>query len=158
MGPMTVPSSMAELDASFVFDGAYRSRGSMTMAERASYGLGEARSSFAAHIPLRAHSPCSPQTSIGAVEHPQNESVVSSLPPRRVQGSRRVVIPSGGSTPAATHQRRPSAASHPRRCPRAGLRRDTPIRFTVKLNDRVLEGVALAGRIIATRELPGRAR
>jgi len=62
MNATSVPTALAEQDASFLFDGVYRPRGSLTLADKASYGLRERGERFRSCL---AQSQVDPLISVG---------------------------------------------------------------------------------------------
>lgn len=151
MGPTTLPPSMAELDASFVFEGAYRSRGSMTLAERASYGLRDEPQPFVAHMRYRALGPDLAPVFAGTAEHRQNSCFETARPLLRTQASSQLAITCREIAPSPLRRAATAQCKPPRR-QRTSSKNDVPIHFTLRLSDRMVEGIVLAGRIFAVRQ------
>lgn len=141
------PPSTAELDASFLFDGAYRSRPTLTLAERAAFGLRQRSEPFKECVrrdfPHRTVLECSTKPIIAT--HCQLRVTRSRETPMRMPIARGTLVPA--KNPRLLRPLPRSRVDPRPHKPRVDSR---PIRFTARFGSVVLSGVVFESRIFTS--------
>jgi hypothetical protein len=141
------PPSTSELDAKFLFDGVYRSRPTLTLAERAAFGLRERSEQFKDRA--RRDVPHGAARECGA--KPIAAAPCKLCPTRSRETPMRKPI-ARGSLVLANNSRRPEPIPRSQADPRRHkpLIDSRPIRFTARLGSVVLSGVVFESRIFTS--------
>lgn len=140
------PPATSELDARFVFEGAYRPRASLTLAEREAFGLHDHATFFKQHLRRAPDGPVLPLPASGITSKAHCSAQVA-LP--RYAGNKGV---RGAQTDAIFPTDRWCRGTPPRsgesNAPKP-VRRQLPVRFTMRQGALVLSGVIFDERIVA---------
>lgn len=139
------PPATSDLDASFVFEGAYRPRASLSLAERAAFGLHD-DAMFAEHMRRLSDGPSLPIPLPGITSKAQCPAQLASAKSASSKGRNRaephVVFPTD-KWRRGTRLRLSGSSAPKRAC------KQLPVRFTLRHGSLVLSGVIFDERIVA---------
>lgn len=154
MSSACFPPQTGALDGTYLFDTSYRSGGSLSLADRAAYGLSLPGSSFRRELAKSIGATRRLLPSMAAPHEMHTRAPRAPIDSFHSAATSRIFKAMAGSAFIAVDERTRSAREGVRRQASESRRARTdlcmPVRFTVRCGARVLSGVVSRGRVIAT--------